>query len=1291
MPNLGSSLRLSLLVSVPVWVATVAESMADCQPAAPASGQTVSCTGSQATGFIAPTTATGLTVNIATGASVGTTQTGAGTNPSFDNVRVGATSTVNNAGSIANAAPLNRDNFGVNLNGTGSTLNNSGTITLTAPAGNTTTRVYGAYSSAPTGQQWTGTTVNNSGSIAVTQNGNGIARGIYSGENTTLFTVNNSGTISATRGTTATATTNAVAAVDSDDDTDRLVVNNAATGRITATGVNTRALNGRAQSYEVNNSGTIANTTAGEAAIVIYGAGTATLNNAATGTITGDVRILDADPQSATSANRRNSTTTNAGTITGNVAYGMGSHTLNNTGRITGNVSFLDIAGSTNVVNLGTGSVIGGNIAGQGLGNNALNLSGTGTLTGALTGFTTLTQTAGAWTLGAGSAQTISGDLTVAGGNLTLAAGSTQTIGGQIQVTGSGAQLTVNNTLTDRRVNLSGSNTTVVNNGTLTGTGAAGRANTAATRVYGVLANSTGADFANVRVVNNGTIAVTENGVGISRGVYAGENIASMFVTNNGLISATRSAASTGTAAVAAVDSDDDVAALTVTNSATGRITGTGTGVRAIQGRAQSFTIANDGQITGPTGGQAIVVYGAGNATLTNGATGVITGDVRFIDADPQVATTANRRNSTTTNAGTINGAIAYGMGNHSLTNTGTITGNITFADIAASRNTVTLGTGSRLAGNITATGAGTNALVLTGTGTLASNVAGFSTLSIANGSWELARGSSQAFRSGAAVTGGALAVNSALAANTLVGPAGTLTGTGTITGTLTNGGIVAPGSAAAPLGTLSVTGGYVQQATGTLSTAITATGQASQLTATGTGALAGTLAVNATAGTYTPGTRYTVLTANGGVSGGFASVTSNGLPFLLRPVASSDATHAYVTLAQQSFGLVAQTQNQASAARGLDAALAGSPSVLAALDSQSNATLAGILDRVAGQGYASLADPQLRSSRAFGDQLLNRAYAATFEAGPQSFTLPPAVYAADLPRRGPVPEPKLIEVSRGYGLWATGYGQFGSVDGTANAAGRSETIAGVATGIDFHPQAGTVLGIAAGYGSVDVSLGRTGERAHTDNAQVGVYGGISSGAFYANAALGYARADGRMNRSLGIAGLQPGGAQGRISGDQFLSAGEAGYRYAYAPGTVLTPFVGFQVNTFDQDRVRETGVGPFNLNIAAKDFLSARTLVGGRLETSVTLGATTVTLGFKAAYVHDFADVSRTITSAFALAPTVPFLVNGRRLDRDRALVGVGIGANLAPGWTGFVNYDAELAKSDTIQAVRGGVRYAF
>lgn len=957
-------LRRTLLAGVPAWAAFISGAHAACAPATPATGQTVTCSGGSAA-FIAPAGVTGLTVAITPGATIAAAQTSAGNNPSFTNVRVNGSSTVNNAGTIANTTPLNRDNFGVNLAGDLSTLNNSGTITLTAPAGNATTRVYGAYSSAPNGSQYTSTTVTNSGTIAVTQNGNGIARGIYSGENTSLFTVTNTGLISAARGTTATASTSAVAAVDSDDDTDRLVVNNGTTGRITASGTNSRALSGRAAQYEITNSGTISNTTAGEAAIATF----------------------------------------------------------------------------------------------------ALNAG-------------------------------------------------------------------------------------------------------------------------------------------------------------------------------------------------------------------------NAGDATTP---------GTYNTVIVNTATGVINGDVRNTDQDLQTATTVVnlRRTGTLTNAGTINGNVAFGGGSQIVNNTGIITGGISFLDVATTVNSVTLGTGSVIGGAITATGRGRNALTLTGTGTLASNVAGFTTLRQTDGAWTLAAGATQSFSGGATVAGGTLTVNATLNAATQVASGATLAGTGTLVGAVTNAGTVAPGSAASPYGTLTVSGAYTQGPGGALLVALAPNANA-RLAVTGAAQLNGALVLNAAAGTYVPGTTYRLVTA-GSTTGAFTSVSTSGLPTLLGAAVTQNGGATTLTLVQQSFGLVARTGNQASAARGVDAVLAGNSAALTVLDNRSDAQNAAFLDRVAGQGYAAVADPELRSGRAFGTQMMARAYAAGSEAGATGFVLPPAVYAADLPGRGPVPAPRFVEVNRGYGVWATGYGQFGHVDSTANAAGRSETVAGMAAGIDMHPSVNSIVGVAVGYGSVDVSLGRTGERAHLDNAQVGVYGGYTDGAFYANGALGYARAEGRVNRAIGLPQIQPGGAQGDIGGDQFIAAGELGYRVPVATATQIVPLVGYQVNTFSQDRVRETGGGSFDLTVAGKDFLSARTLVGGRLETATAVAGKPVTLFVKAAYVHDFADVNRTISASFTLAPTVPFLVAGRRLDRDRALVTAGIGIDLAPRLQGFVAYDAELASSDTIQAVRGGVRYAF
>lgn len=1000
------SLRKSLLVSIPVWAVAVAGAHAACAPAVPANGQTVTCTGTTTTGFVAPAGVTGLTVNIQLDAAItGSSQTG-GTAPNlaFSNVRVNDSSIVNNAGAISITAAKNRDNFGVNLYGSGVTLNNTGTITGAATAIGNTQRLYGVYTSAdgvPAGTEFDDVRVVNGGAIAVSQAGNGRAIGIYAGEDIDELTIVNNGTISATRAATATVTTQSVAGVDSDDDVDSVTLRN--TGKISASGANTRAVNGRASSFTVINSGTIENlsTAAGSAAIATYAANVVqpyntSITNTATGVINGDIRNTDVDQQTAASTvvNRRNGQLTNDGAINGNLFFGQGNQTIANNGKISGNITFLDVGqaglvpGSVNAITLGTDSVIGGNITARGLGSNSLIL----------------------------------------------------------------------------------------------------------TNVAGGAGNGGGGDD----------------------------------------------------------DDDDD--------------------------------------------------------------------DDDVVAAAPAAAATGN------------------------------------------------------------------------GHGRLTSNVAGFSSLTVTSGIWTLAAGSTQTFSQGAAVNGGTLYVDSTLNAATTVGEDGTLGGNGRINGRVTNFGVVMPGSDVTPYGTLTINGAYRQDDDARLAVNARADGTSARLQVNGTAALAGELQLVAAAGTYTPGTRYTVLNATGGFNNSrFDIVTSVGLPTLLAPTATTEGNTIVLTLQQQSFGLVAQTPNQRAVARGLDVLLAGNTPALTFIDNQSNRAVAGILDRAAGQGYASVADPQFRAGRAFTDALMARAYSGVFESGATGFTLPPATYAADLPNRGPVPEPRFVEASRGYGVWATGYGQTGDVSASPTTSARSETIGGFAAGIDMHPGAGTFLGVAAGYGSVDVSLSQTGERAHTDNAQVGLYGGVSSGPLYATATVGYANVDGRLNRSLGgLQALQPGGARGKLTGDQFLSAGEAGYRYLYARDASITPFVGFQVSSFSQDRVVEGG-GLFALNVAAKDFLSARSQIGARIEHFAEIGGHPVTFAIKGAYVHDFADVDRTIQSNFALVPAVPFAVQGRRLDRDRALVGAAVGATFAPGWTGFLSYDAEVATTDTIQAGRAGARYSF
>jgi hypothetical protein len=196
--------------------------------------------------------------------------------------------------------------------------------------------------------------------------------------------------------------------------------------------------------------------------------------------------------------------------------------------------------------------------------------------------------------------------------------------------------------------------------------------------------------------------------------------------------------------------------------------------------------INNAGTITGN------IYLGSGEHVVTN--QGVITGNI-FVDQN---------------GVGT-----AIGSREFTLTNLGTLTGSVTIRDVAGATNTITLA-GGGFSGNIAATtGAGTNSLILFGSGTL-HDVSKFSTLQVGGqasggggdddddddnaasptlggaGTWMLAPGTTQQFSTGAEVmSGSTLIVDSTLQANVLVDTGATLGGMGTIQGNVTNNGTI--------------------------------------------------------------------------------------------------------------------------------------------------------------------------------------------------------------------------------------------------------------------------------------------------------------------------------------------------------------------------------------------------------------------------------------------------------------------------------------------------------------------
>ncbi len=168
-------------------------------------------------------------------------------------------------------------------------------------------------------------------------------------------------------------------------------------------------------------------------------------------------------------------------------------------------------------------------------------------------------------------------------------------------------------------------------------------------------------------------------------------------------------------------------------------------------------------------------------------------------------------------------------------------------------------------------------------------------------------------------VVGGTLLVDGSITSAATVETGATLGGHGSIGGLVAlSGSTVAPG-AAVPFSTLSVGGDVSFQAGSTYRVQVDASGRTDRIAASGTATLGGgTVDVQAGAGSYGLSTRYTILTAAGGVTGQFSGLTTTSNLAFLDPALSYDADDVVLGFTRKAdFVAAAGTPNQRAAGGG--------------------------------------------------------------------------------------------------------------------------------------------------------------------------------------------------------------------------------------------------------------------------------------------------------------------------------------------------------------------------------------
>ncbi|HZY49127.1 MAG TPA: autotransporter outer membrane beta-barrel domain-containing protein, partial [Devosia sp.] len=493
----------------------------------------------------------------------------------------------------------------------------------------------------------------------------------------------------------------------------------------------------------------------------------------------------------------------------------------------------------------------------------------------------------------------------------------------------------------------------------------------------------------------------------------------------------------------------------------------------------------------------------------------------------------------------------------------------------------------------------------------------------------------------------------------------------------------------------------YSQDSSSTYNVEVNNSGLSDKIVVIGTATLAGTLAVQAQPGKYQRTSTYTILTATGGVSGNFSTLTSN-MASLTSTVVVAGNTVTLVLLNSAAIlpgsDTNSYTANQGTIANILNQAgttLSGGDlnTVLNTLSNLTPAQLAPILDSLSGQNYSGFSSVAMQGTQLFMNSFQVQAGGGGGGGGGGASLPGGSTYQALKVDTADACE-SACDVEPLWGAWGGGLGAFGTVAGDSNSHGLTYNLGGFIAGLDRKFAPGFRVGIATGFNAASLYTQGTPGTGTSNTLQFALYGEYAPGPFYLDGLAGYGHSDNRMNRPIIIPGLPFRMAQGYTTANTFFGQLEAGYKIPVVPsfGGFVTPFARLQASTSTQAGFSETGADSLDLTVAQQTTNSLRTVLGAQLGASADAPwHEKLDLTLRLGWSHEYADTNRPVTAAFAGAPALSFTTFGAQAPRDGVVLGLGANTQVAEHTSVYLRYDGDLAGANTNHVLNAGIRYVW
>ncbi len=541
-------------------------------------------------------------------------------------------------------------------------------------------------------------------------------------------------------------------------------------------------------------------------------------------------------------------------------------------------------------------------------------------------------------------------------------------------------------------------------------------------------------------------------------------------------------------------------------------------------------------------------------------------------------------------------------------------------------------------------------------------------------------------------VNDGRLAVNGSIAGSAVtVSSGGDLGGSGTI-GSLSLNGRLTPGNS---IGTLNVAGSVNLNAGSTYEVEIDDALAADRLAATGSVTIdpAAAISILAAPGTYADGSLYTIITAGGGVSGAFGSLTHN-LAFLTPSLVynANDVQLRLSAAAAPGFDAVAKDDVQREVAQAIYALGAGNAMYDALLGlTVSDAQYA--LDTLSGEHIAALPASLTQSGTAIQSILSSRlqtlyhsqdtGHSAALAMNEGNIIHPDI--AAHLE-----PESGGRLMNAGSRIWSQAFGSTGGSDRSGTAASQDRGSAGVLFGADYKTGEKSFFGLFGGYESSEANTYSERAVSESDTYHAGAYlTRPVKGGFSLSAALTGSYHDVTTKRYV----VFPGFSEDPESDATGFSVGgfaELGYEFDVG-GAALEPFAGVGMTYSYLDGYTETGGGAANLTVDSVSTVTPTTTLGLRgAKTLRNAEGLNVTLNGALAWQHSYGDLDDKASMRFSTG-SPEFTTYGAGRASDAALVRFGADAEIQPGLNVYGGYSGTLASDTQDHALSAGFKLSF